>query len=304
MKKLIIAAGTGFLGKALINYYKNSVDELIILTRSKHEDQGNVKYLVWDAHSVGTWASALNGADVLINLAGKSVDCRYNEKNRKEILASRIESTRVLAEAIKLTALPPPVWINSASATIYIHSESRPMDEFTGETGNDFSMTICKEWERTFFEGEMPDTRRIALRIGLVLGNNGGVFTKLKQLIKMGLGGTIGNGKQMVNWVYEKDFLRMVDWAIRNRNCKGAYNCVSPKPLPNKEFMRTLRKKLNVTVAFPTPAPLLSVGAFFIGTEPELVLKSRFVIPKKATDEGFVFEYAELNTALDDMLKS
>ena len=189
MKKLIIASGTGFLGKVLINHFNNKFEEIIVLTRGKSEIKNQIKYVNWNAKSFSGWEKELENSDVVINLAGKSVDCRYNEKNKAEILASRIDSTKILNEAILQCENPPKHFINSSTATIYRHSEDKEMDEYLGEIGNDFSMNVAKSWEKTFYEVETPNTLKTAIRTSIVLGKNGGAFVPLKKLTQFGLGG-------------------------------------------------------------------------------------------------------------------
>ncbi len=302
--KIVIASGTGFLGQVLVKELKSKVNEIVILSREEHPDSGNVRYVKWDARTCGSWVEELENCDVLINLCGKSVDCRYTEKNKTEIAASRLYSTHLLGEALASVKEAPGLWINASSATIYVHSETTAMDEYQGETGNDFSMTVCKRWEECFFNCVTPNTRKVALRTGLVLGKAGGVFPRLKKIARAGLGGTIGTGRQLVNWVYEKDFTRMVQWLIANKNCEGIYNCVSPEPVSNRVFMQSLRKALGLRFGLPVPTPLLHVAAFFMRTEPELVLKSRFVIPARALKENFVFEYTSLDGALTNLIQT
>jgi uncharacterized protein len=301
MSKLVIAAGTGFLGEVLVKHFKNKYDEIIILTRQKKPKQDNVSYIVWNVHSVGEWCKALQHCDVLINLTGKSVNCRYTEKNKKEILDSRLDANRVLGEALKLIQHQPDVWINSASSTIYDASFDQPNTESNGIIGNDFSMNVCKAWEQSFFEMKNAAKRMIAMRIAIVLGSNGGAYPELERITKTGLGGKSGSGKQMVSWVHETDFANMVEWLIQNNNADGVYNCSAPNPITNVELMTQLRKKLNVRIGIPSPAWLLEIGTFFLRTESELVLKSRFVLPERALNEGFSFKFKTIENALTNI---
>lgn len=300
--KLIIAAGTGFLGNILIDYFQNEYDQIVILTRSKPKSQKNIRYVNWDAKTLTGWEKELENSDVLINLTGKSVDCRYTEKNKAEILNSRIESTKVLNEAVLQCKNPPKHWLNSSTSTIYIHSEEKQMTEENGDIGNDFSMTVAKKWEDEFFKTKTPNTKKTALRTSIVLGKNGGAFIPLKRLTQFGLGGKQGNGNQFISWIHELDFARAVDFIIQ-KELEGKINIVSPKPIKNNEFMRKLRRATKIPFGIPTPKPILKLGAKLIGTESELVLKSRNVIPEILIQNGFQFEYPTIEKTLKHLLK-
>ena len=301
MKKLIIAAGTGFLGKVLINHFNHKFEEIVILTRGKSEIKNNVRYVNWDAKSFSGWEKELKNANVVINLAGKSVDCRYTEKNKAEILASRIESTKILNEAILQGEKPPKHFINSSTATIYRHSEDKEMDEYTGEIGNDFSMNVAKSWEKTFYEVETPKTIKTAIRTSIVLGKDGGAFIPLKKLTQFGLGGKNGNGKQFISWIHEKDFARAIEFIIE-KELSGSINVVSPKPIQNEAFMKKLQKAIGIPFGLPISKSMLEIGAKIIKTETELVLKSRNVIPKRLTENGFEFEFGDLEKTFKNLL--
>lgn len=297
MKKLVIAAGTGFLGQTLINHFENKVGDIVVLTRGKSIVKKSVRYIHWDAKTLTGWETELENADVLINLAGKSVDCRYTEKNKNEIMASRIDSTVVLNNAVLQCVNPPKHWLNSSTATIYRYSTDKQMDEVTGEIGHDFSMNVAKVWEKAFFQTETPNTKKTALRTSIVLGKKGGAFIPLKRLAQLGFGGKQGSGKQFVSWIHEKDFARAVDY-ILNKEMDGVVNVVSPTPIQNKDFMKTIRERVNAPFGIPIGEGLLKIGAALIGTETELVLKSRNVIPQRLTDNGFKFIYGDLQKAL------
>lgn len=301
-KKIIIAGGTGFLGQLIAKDFLNKNYDVIILTRRKSETKNNIKYINWDAKNIGNWSQELENADTLINLTGKSVDCRYTEKNKKEIINSRVNATKVLAKAIESLKNPPSLWFNASTATIYEFSYSKPMDEETGDIGNDFSMTVAKKWEKAFFDSPTPKTRKIALRISLVLGKSGGVIPVLKKLVLFHLGGKQGNGKQKFAWLHETDMLRIIGYCIENNNIKGPINCVSTEIIDNKKFMNTFRKNMKICLGIPTPEFMVHIGAFFMRTEPELILKSRYVVPKKLTDLGFQFEYPKIDEALYNIL--
>ncbi len=301
-KRIIIAGGTGFIGHGLVEYF-GADNDIVILTRRPQPASGRVQYLAWDGRTRGDWAAALEGADLLINLTGKSVNCRYNEANRQAIFNSRTDATRILGEVVQTLEQPPRLWVNAASATIYRHAEDRPMDEYTGEMANDFSVQVCKRWEATFNEITLPHTRKVILRIGVTLGwQPGGVMQPYLNLVKFGLGGYQGSGRQMFTWVHINDVCRMISWLYDNDEASGVYNCTSPHPVPNRTFMRLLRKTAGHLFGLPAPAPLLSIGAALIGTETELLLKSRWVLPTRALREGFVFQYPVLEAAFPDIL--
>lgn len=302
MKKLIIAAGTGFLGNVLVDHFKDKYNEIVILTRGKSKTVANVKYVNWNAKTLSGWETELENASVLINLAGKSVDCRYTEANKKEIYNSRIDSTRILNKAVLNCKNPPKHWLNSSTSTIYRFSLDKQMDEIHGEIGDDFSMNIAKSWEKIFFETETPKTLKTALRTSIVLGKNGGAFLPIKMLTKLGLGGKQGEGNQFISWIHEKDFARAIEFIIEIKVTK-IVNIVSPKPISNYHFMKTLRKSIGVSFGLPTSRFLLEIGSFFIRTETELVLKSRNVIPKRLQENGFKFEYKDLPSAFKNLLK-
>ena len=302
MKKLIIAAGTGFLGKVLVEHFKEKFDEIVILTRGKSKILDTIKYVNWDAKTFSGWENELENASVLINLAGKSVDCRYTDANKKEIYDSRIDSTKILNQSVLNCKNPPKHWLNSSTSTIYRFSLDKQMDEVNGEIGDDFSMNIAKSWERTFFETQTPKTLKTAVRTSIVLGKNGGAFIPLKMLTKFGFGGKQGKGNQFISWIHEKDFARAIEF-ISEKKMSGIVNVVSPKPIANYEFMKKLRKSIGVSFGISTSKFLLKIGSFIIRTEPELVLKSRNVIPKRLQENGFHYEYDTLEKAFENLLK-
>jgi uncharacterized protein len=304
MKKIVLAGGSGQMGTCIKDHFKNKVDEIIILSRSHEHVEGNVKTVYWDGKTVGDWYRHLDGADVLINLAGKSVNCRYTEKNKKEIFDSRTNSIEVLSEAAKKCRTAPKLWIQAASATIYRHAEDRPMTERDSEKGEGFSEEVCKKWESTFEERTkaMDQTRKVILRTSLVLGKNAGVFPRLKNLVKFGLGGRQGNGKQWVSWIHEEDVAAMVEWIIKNETINGPINCTAPEPIKNDAFMKIIRNKYRMPIGLPAPAWLLKMGAFIIGTETELILKSRWVLPEKILASGYRFRYGSLDKAIENIL--
>lgn len=298
--KIIIAGGTGFLGDNLEKYFTEKGDQVLILTRKpKRKNE-----LYWNAKTVGEWRNSLEKADVLINLTGKSVDCRYTEKNKREIYSSRIDSTQVLQEAVNNCLDKPKIWLNASSATIYVHSEKHLNTEENGVIGDDFSMNICKSWEEEFFTVKNEETRKVALRTSIVMGNNGGAFPKLKLITKLGLGGKQGRGQQMVSWIHIDDFCKAVEWIINNENIQGAVNVTSPNPVSNEEMMRKLRKQLNIPFGLNAPVWQLEIASILLKTETELLLKSRNVYPEKLSKTGFEFSYPGIDETIDHLLKT
>ncbi|HEY0741280.1 MAG TPA: TIGR01777 family oxidoreductase [Chryseosolibacter sp.] len=297
-RKIIIAGGNGFLGRALTRHFTSQGDAVVVISRKPVPTSSGITWESWDGKTFGSWAKSLENANALINLAGKNVDCRYTEKNKKGILDSRLNSTRVLGDAVVACANPPKVWLNSSSATIYVDSRDKLMTEQNGDIGDDFSMTVCKKWEAMFNSFPTPQTRKIALRTSIVLGWDGAALPALRNLVKVGLGGHQGDGLQYCSWIHIDDFCRVVEWLIANANATGAYNVTAPKPLANKDFMKELRESLGVTFGLASPAWLLELGAIVIRTETELVLKSRNVYPKRLLDDGFIFLHEDLSHAL------
>ena len=298
MKAMIIAGGTGFLGNALIQHFKDKVTHIYVLTRSQKATYKNVSYVTWDGKTKGNWATLVNGADVLINMTGKSVDCRYTQHNKELIMSSRIDATNILGEVIKACDAPPKIWLNASTATIYKNSLHKEMDEDTGEIGTNFSENVAKTWEHTFFNFKLPKTRQVALRTSIVMGEKGGAFIPLKNLTKLGLGGKQGEGAQKVSWIHEKDFVRSIEFIIKNHKIKGAINITAPKPTTNKKLMKQLRMTLGIPFGISINKSLLEFGAKIIRTETELVLKSRNVIPKKLLEYGFTFQYGNLGSCV------
>jgi len=302
LKKIVIAGGNGFLGRTLISYFNNKAEKIVVLSRKPFSGSGKAIVEIWNADSPGEWTHQLEGADVLINLCGKNVNCRYTTKNRKAIYESRIKPTQLLAEAVRGCAIPPKLWINSSSATIYKASFDKLMTEAHGETGDDFSMDVCKTWEREFNNCQLSSTRKIIFRTGIVLGNGGGALPPMRTLAKLGFG-MQGNGDQYCSWVHELDFCRAVEHVIDNRHAEGIYNICVPTPVRNKKFMELLHRVINVRVSIPLPGWILEAGAFLIRTETELVLKSRKVFPKRLLDEGFVFEFHDAKSAFEELCR-
>ena len=297
--KIILAGGTGTIGRILQQHFTERGDLVAVLTRRPGLNQHPAARMVqWDGRTRGAWWSDLDGADALINLAGRSVDCRYTRENRAAILNSRLESTHALGEAMGSIASPPPVWINLSSTTVYRHSEDRAMDEGTGELGNDFSPQVVKAWENEFFRHKSDGVRQVAVRCAIVFSNRGGAFPRYAQLVRWGLGGRHGNGQQMMSWVHEKDVAGFFEWLIEEPRAQGTFNLSSPIPLRQTEVMRILRERIKPWIALPSPRWMLELGARILGTETELVLKSRWVLPTRAQELGYRFRIGTMKEAV------
>ncbi len=292
-KRIVIAGGTGFIGKYLKIEFEKVGYQVIIISRNA----GDVQWT--DPTGI---VNALESAETLINLAGKSVDCRYNETNKAEILRSRTETTTLLGLAIQQCVIAPALWINSSTATIYRHAEDRPMTEDKGEIGKGFSVDVATSWEKAFFDFHLKQTRQVALRMAIVLGKNGGVMKPFLNLVRFGLGGRQGNGKQMFSWLHIADVFNIIQFIMEHKQLKGVYNCSSPNPVTNDTLMRTFREKTHTRFSLPSPAWLLKMGAVVIKTETELILKSRWVVPEKLVKAGFVFKYPTIDLAVQNIL--
>ncbi len=308
-KHIVLAGGTGFIGQAMAAAWCTT-NRVTVLTRNikgaanntfgNSATVGNVQYVQWDGNTTGNWVQAIDGCDLLINLAGRSVNCRYNDANKKEIMNSRIDAVHVLEKAVNMVQQPPELMINVASATIYRHAEDRPQDEETGEIGNGFSVDVCKAWEAAFNSLALPQTRKVILRMAIVLGR-GGVLVPYSNLAKTGLGGHQGNGRQMFSWIHIDDVIAMVEWLYAHKEQAGVYNASAPVPVTNNAFMKMLRDHYKMP-GLPAPKWLLEIAAWLKGTETELLLKSRWVSPTRLQREGFTFRYPNLQPALNDLL--
>ncbi len=301
-KRIILAGGNGYLGGVLANYYQNLADEIVILSRHYKAPQGNIVTRVWDGKTEGDWLPDVENADMLINLCGKNVNCRYTDENKAEIFASRLQPTELLGNVISKLANPPKLWINLSSATIYRHAEDRPQDEFNGEIGDGFSVEVCKQWEEAFFKTDTPQTRKIALRMSVVMGASDSAFPRLHNLVKLGMGGKQGNGKQMVAWIHEHDAAAATEFLLQHQEIDGVVNCTAPNPVTNDDMMRALRKVCKMPFGLPAPEWFLNIGAAIIGTETELILKSRWVLPTRLTDAGFQFKFNHIEQAFSNIL--
>jgi uncharacterized protein len=307
---IVIPGGSGQVGTVLARHLHAQGHHVTVLARNNHTVPWQV--VVWDGTSAGDWAATLEGADVLINLSGRSVNCRYTTKNRTAIKESRTATTCLLGQVLGQLARPPRLWMNASTATIYRHAFDRPMDEATGEIGGKergipstwkFSIEVATGWEQSFFSANAPNTRRIALRSAMTMSPDpGGVFCQLLRLVRFGFGGTAGSGLQFVSWIHDRDFLRSIDYLIAHEELDGPINLAAPNPLPNREFMQALRQAAGAAAGLPSPRFMLELGAWFLRTETELILKSRRVIPGRLLQSGFNFQFPDWASAAKDLV--
>jgi len=308
--KIVLPGGSGQVGTILARHFHGQGHAVTVLSRNPAATPWRAA--AWDGRNFGPWLEALDGADVLINLAGRSVNCRYHNANRRAILQSRVGTTLLLHRALAALAHPPRVWINASTATIYRHSLDRAMDEATGELGGNepgvaetwnFSIEVAQAWEAAFFSAPTPRTRQIAIRSAMTFSpDRGGVFDVFSKLVRRGLGGPQASGRQYVSWIHHADFARAIDILIARDDLCGVVNLASPNPLPNRDFMRTLREAWGVPFGLPAPAWSMEVGAWFLRTESELVLKSRRVVPGRLLDAGFQFRFPDWPAAARDLV--
>ena len=309
--KIVIPGGTGQVGTVLARAFQKDGHEVVVLSR--REAQLPWRVVEWDGKTLGDWATEIDGADVVINLAGRSVNCRYNETNRRQMMDSRTESTRVVGESIAAAAKPPKVWLQASTATIYAHRFDAPNDDVTGIIGGNepnapdtwnFSIDVATSWERVTNEAETPKTRKVLMRSAMIMSpDKGGIFDTMLMLVRLGLGGTAANGRQYISWIHDLDFIRSVYWLIEHEELSGPINLAAPNPLPNKEFMEIVRKAWGMPIGLPAMKWMLEVGAYLMRSETELILKSRRVVPKKLTDSGFKFEFPTWEAAADDLCR-
>lgn len=311
--KVVIPGGSGQVGAILArSYFAAQEPEIVILSRRAAPPEGRARTVVWDGKTLGSWTSELDGADVVINLAGRSVNCRYTEQNMRQMMDSRVDSTRVVGEAIASAQSPPRLWLQMSTATIYAHRFDAPNDEQSGLIGGDedgvpdywgFSVEIAKAWEAQLEQAETPDTRKVALRSSMVMSPDpDGVFDVLCGLVKARLGGTIAGGQQFVSWIHDIDFVRALEFLSEHEELDGAINVCGPNPLPQRESMKLLREALGVGIGLPAMKWMVSIGAVFLRTDPELVLKSRRVVPGRLLDAGFEFEHPLFGPAAHELV--
>ncbi len=309
--KIVIPGGTGQVGCILSRAFLAEGHDVVILSRQPASGQGRV--VGWDGETLGAWADEIDGADVVVNLAGRSVNCRYTAKNRRLIMDSRVRSTRVVGEALARAARPPRVWLQASTATIYCHRYDAANDDLTGILGGAegdvpdswrFSIDVATAWERAAREAAPPGTRLVLLRSAMTMSpDRGGVFDVLLGLVRHGLGGRQGNGRQYMSWIHEADFVRVLYWLIDHNELEGPVNLAAPHPLPNAEFMRTLRQAWAARIGLPATEWLLEIGTFLMRSESELVLKSRRVVPRQLLESGFKFEFPTWQEAAAELCR-
>ena len=308
--KIVIPGGTGQVGTILARAFYRDGHEVIVLSR-RRSNSLDWRVIEWDAKTPGDWTEEFEAADVVINLAGRSVNCRYNDENRQEIMRSRVESTKAVGEAIAKAKNPPRVWLQASTATIYAHRYDAPNDESNGIIGGNepdapdtwnFSIEVAKNWEKTANDLSLPQTRLVLMRSAMIMSpDREGIFDVLLNLVRKGLGGTAGDGRQFISWIHDFDFIRAVSFLIEHGELSGAVNLAAPNPLPNRDFMRILRAAAETKIGLPATKLMLEIGAFFMRTETELILKSRRVVPTKLLASGFEFEFPNWNDAAQNL---
>ena len=308
--KIVIPGGSGQVGTVLARAFHERGDEVVVLSRTQ-TDALPWRVVAWDGETLGDWTAEIENANVVINLAGQSVNCRYTPQNRRVLIDSRVNSTRVVGQAIAQANNAPRVWLQASTATLYAHRFDAPNDEAKGLIGGSepnapdtwrFSIDIVKKWERELNAAATPNTRKVLVRSAIVMTpNGGGPFDMLLRLVRFGLGGSAGDGKQFVSWIHDQDFVRAVDWLIEHHELDGPIILAAPNPLPNAEFMRTLRKAWGMPFGLPATEWMLELGAWALGSETELILKSRRVIPTRLLDSGFTFQFPAWAEAASDL---
>ncbi len=309
--KIVIPGGSGQVGTILARAFHRAGHEVVVLSRKP--DNRLWRMVKWDAETLGEWIAELEGADAVINLTGRSVNCRYTTKNRRLITESRVNSTRVVGQAIAQASRPPRVWLQASTATIYAHSYDAPNDELTGIIGGSepdapaawrFSIDVAQAWEHTLAEAMTPRTRKVCMRSAMIMSpDRGGVFDALLRLVRFGLGGRAGDGRQYVSWIHDQDFVRAIFWLIEHEELAGIVNLAAPNPVPYAEFMRVLRAAWGIPFGLPATKWMLEVGTFFLRTHSELVLKSRRVTPTRLLQSAFAFQHPDWAEAAQDLCK-
>lgn len=302
-RRIVIAGANGFLGRELSRWFLDAGDEVIGLVRRGADVVAGCRRVEWDGHVLGDWGEALEGADALVNLAGRSVNCRYSPGNRAAILESRTASTRILGDAVSLAKDPPAVWLNASTATIYRDAIDEPQDEVEGDLGEGFSVEVALAWEKAFFGMRVPgQVRKVALRTALVLAREDGtVFDYLWTLTRCGLGGSMAGGDQRVSWIHVTDFCRAIHWLVQHDEFEGVVNVTAPGVVTNRTLMTGLRNAARVPFGLPATRWMLTIGAWILGSETELVTKSRWVMPRRLLNHGFRFRWPDLPGALGDL---
>lgn len=300
--KIIIAGGTGFIGQKLTSFFKRSKFDVVILTRKKTETKNGIQYIHWNAKDLDSWQNELENATALINLTGKSINCLFTKKNKEIILTSRINATKVLNEAINLCKNPPKIFINASGISIYKSVYHTNFTENNFDYGNDFLANVTKQWEDAFYSILTPKTRKVAIRIAPVLDKDSQAIKTLIPVIKLGLGGKQGNGKQLFPFIHSHDFVQAINFVIKNESIRESVNLIAPTACTNAQFMQTFRKKLNIKIGLPTPAFALHLGKYFSKVEPEVILTSLYAQPNKLLKNGFKFKHNTIDSALNEIV--
>jgi uncharacterized protein (TIGR01777 family) len=309
--KVVLIGGSGQVGQILARYFHQRGDDVCVIARST-PNSASWRTAKWDGKTLGAWTTELESADAVVHLSGRTVNCRYTPEHRREILESRTLTTTLVGEAISQCSQPPRAWLNASTATWYRHALDHSQDELTGEPGGHepnvpetwtFSVNIGRAWEEAFFTAPTPHTRRVAMRISMVMSPDpGGVFRVLLNLVRVGLGGPQGSGKQYVSWIEDTDFARVVAFLIERDDLSGPINLCAPGALANRDFLRAMRKAWGMPLGLPAFAWMLEIGAVFLRTETELILKSRWVRPTRLLDAGFIFEHPQWTEAARDLV--
>ncbi|WP_028544478.1 TIGR01777 family oxidoreductase [Paenibacillus taiwanensis] len=298
---IVLAGGSGFLGQALGTYLSELGYTCCILTRGEAGTRGGIRYVKWDGRTQSGWEHELEGAHGVVNFTGKSVNCLYTKANRNEIMRSRLDAVRVIDEAVCGLQVKPKVIVQAGSLAIFGNTE-RECDEDAAH-GNGFSVEVCQQWEKAFFQQDIPDVRKVMLRIGFALGSGGGALAPLMRLARFGLGGTIGSGRQYISWLHLHDLNAMFRYVLEAEQTEGIYNATGVQPVSNREFMKTLRKVMGKGWQPPAPTPFVRLGAYLImRADPELALSGRNCVPKRLLREGFTFQYTKLDEALKQII--
>ncbi len=290
---ILIAGGTGFIGSYLKTGFEKSGDRVSIVSRGENS-------ISWQKEAL---INALEQADVLINLAGKNINCRHNQANKMNILNSRIDTTLLLGEAIRNCKNPPKLWINASASAIYEPNENNASTESSAVYGTGFLSDVVRQWEKVFFDFKLPSTRQVTLRTSVVLGRRSGAFPSLLNITRFGLGGKAGNGRQIFSWIHIEDYYRIVKFIIQNSALSGPVNCTSPSPVTNAELMKTMRRHTGMPVGLPAPVFAVKIGAKLIGTESDLLLESSNLYPEVLVNSGFRFKFSTVGDAIDDLIK-
>jgi uncharacterized protein (TIGR01777 family) len=297
MKRIILAGGSGFVGQALAPVLLASGCHIVVLGRGGARYEEGVEYLQWDGRTLGDWASAIDGAEAIVNLTGKNINCRDTAHSRREIISSRVDSVRALGDAIRQCATPPKVFVQASGVGYYGDTGNRAVDE-DAPHGTDFPAEVCRRWEEAFESLDLAATRKVVLRLGVVLGRTGGALPMLAKLTRFFLGGAVGNGRQFISWIDVADVVRMFVAAIEQPELTSVFNATAPTPVTNSEFMRELRRVLHRPWTPPVPVPLARVGAWVMGTEGDLALLSNRCVPRRFSEHGFRFQFPNLRDAL------